>query len=222
MKYFDASFATFYKNLAANNNRDWFLANKADYEKNVKKPFERFVGALIETMAKHDKRIAELVPSQAIFRINRDVRFSKDKTPYKLHSSAVVSAGGKKSERDPGIYVEMGPEKVAIAGGIYMPGKEELADIRAAIAAEPKKWKKAVESPDFVKYWGDVQGEKNKVLPADLKELAKEIPHLYNKQFYYWVELDTKWITSDKLISKIEEHYVAAKPVSQFLAAALS
>ena len=222
MKYFDSSFAAFYKKLAANNNRDWFQANKAEYEKSVKQPFERFVAALIQTMTKHDKRMAELVPSQAIFRINRDVRFSKDKTPYKLHSSAVVSVNGKKSERDPGIYVELGPEKVAIAGGIYMPGKEELADIRAAIAAEPKKWKKAVESAAFVKYWGDIQGEKNKVLPADLKELAQEVPHLYNKQFYYWVELDYKLITSDKLIEKIEEHYIAAKPVSQFLTAALS
>lgn len=219
--YFDPSFFQFYIQLAGNNNRDWFHANKSTYEQTVKKPFEHFVAALIAELAKTDKRYAELTPSQCIFRINRDVRFSKDKTPYKSHSSAVVSIGGKKSERDPGLYVEFGPERVAVAGGIYQPGKEELADIRAAIALRPKEFMKLANDAKFKKMWGEIQGEKNKVLPADLKEAAADCAYLYHKQFYFWAELDPEELFSPKLMKTLMGYYQAALPLSEFLSKAL-
>jgi uncharacterized protein (TIGR02453 family) len=219
--YFDPSFFQFYIQLAGNNNRDWFHANKNTYEQTVKKPFERFVEHLIAELAKEDKRYAELTPGSCIFRINRDVRFSKDKTPYKLHSSAVVSIGGKKSEKDPGLYVEFGPERVAVAGGVYQPGKEELADIRAAIALRPKEFMKLVKDAKFKQKWGDIQGEKNKILPAELKEVAADCPYVYHKQFYFWAELDPEIVLSPKLIKTLIGYYQAGLPLSEFLAKAL-
>ncbi len=216
MKYFAPDFLQFFKDLAANNNRDWFAANKKRYESVVKKPMEIFVGDLIKEMAKHDKKIA-ITPSQAIFRINRDIRFAKDKSPYKLFTSAAISRDGKKADGAPGIYVELGPEKLGIAGGIYMPEKEMLHSIRMAIAKNPKAFMKAATDKEFLKYCGGVQGEKNKMLAPEFKAAAEQCEYIYNKQFYYWTELDAKTIISDKLMKTVLDRYQAAALLNQFL-----
>ena len=221
MTYFTADFLNFYKELAANNNRDWFQANRKRYEVHVKHTMEVFVGDLIAAIAKHDKAVAGIRPGDAMFRINRDIRFSKDKTPYKTYSSAAVSAQGKKADGDAGLYVELGPEKLALAGGVYMPDKEGILDIRDAMAEQPKAFNKALKDPTFSKMWGELQGEKNKVIAPEHKAVAAEIPYIYHKQFYYWTELPTKHITSPRLLDTIMEYYVAAKPISKLLNQAL-
>jgi uncharacterized protein (TIGR02453 family) len=213
MKYFSPDFLQFFKDLAANNNKDWFDVNRKRYESVVKKPMEAFVADALKELYKS----VEVKPGECIFRINRDIRFSKDKTPYKLHTSAVISNTGKKVEEVGGIYVELGPEKLAFAGGAYQPDKDGLMDIRDAIVAKPKEWQKVSNNPDFKKYWGEIQGERNKVLAAEYKSIAAEVPSIANKQFYYWTELDSKLIISDQLMSTVMEHYHAATPVRQFL-----
>jgi uncharacterized protein (TIGR02453 family) len=216
MKYFTPDFFQFYKDLAANNNRDYFQSQKKRYEESVKGPMEIFVGDMIKVIAKHDKKI-NVTPSECIFRINRDIRFSKDKTPYKLYSSAAVSAGGKKSMTDPGIYVELGPEALRMGGGIYMPEKELILSVREAMTKKPKEFMKLLAAPDFKKKWGELQGEKNKIIPAEMREAAEVCPYIYNKQFFYWTELPAKHITSDKLLEVIMEHYTAALPIAKWL-----
>lgn len=220
MKYFNQDYLQFFKDLAANNNRDWFQANKKRYESSVKKPFELFVADLISELKKHDKSI-NIKPSDAIFRINRDIRFSKDKTPYKLNASAVISRDGRKTDGASGVYVELGPEKLALAGGIYMPDKDKLQDIRDGIAKNPKSFMKVLSDKTFVKVWGELQGEKNKILPAEHKKVAEVCPYIYNKQFYFWVELEPKIILTDKLMKTVVDHYLAGKPVGDFLNAQL-
>jgi uncharacterized protein (TIGR02453 family) len=221
MKYFTSEFLDFYKDLAANNNRDWFQSERKRYESFIKKPMEVFVTDLIAAMAKHDKSLVGIRYSDAMFRINRDIRFSKDKTPYKTNSSAAVSASGKKADGEAGLYVELGPEKLALAGGIYMPDKDGLLRIRDAMTKQPKAFMKALEDPTFKKIWGSMQGEKNKIIAAEHKEAADAIPYVYHKQFYFWKELPIKHITSDKLMDVIMEHYIAAKPISKLLNDAL-
>ena len=216
MKYFTQDYLAFFKDLAANNNRDWFQANKKRYETSIKKPFELFVADLIKELKKHDKSI-NITPSDAIFRINRDIRFSKDKTPYKLNASAVISKDGRKTDGASGVYVELGPEKLAMAGGIYMPDKDKLLAIRDGIARNPKAFMKVLSDKTFVKVWGELQGEKNKVLSAEHKKVAETCPYIYHKQFYFWVELDPKMILSDKLVKTVVDHYLAGKPVGDFL-----
>ena len=104
------NFIQFYKDLAANNNRDWFHGNKKRYEQTVKKPFQNFVTSLINAF-KEIEPTTEMTAKQAIFRINRDIRFSKDKTPYKLHASAAISTTNKKDYANPkGIYIEINPD----------------------------------------------------------------------------------------------------------------
>lgn len=215
MKYFAPDFLQFFKELAANNNKEWFDANRKRYETTVKKPMEVFVGDALKELYK-DKKL-EVKPSECIFRINRDIRFAKDKAPYKLFTSAVISAEGKSTHGTGGIYVELGPEKLAFAGGAYQPEKDALLDIREAIAKNPKALMKAVKDKSFAKHWGDIQGERNKVLPAEFKEVVEECPYIANKQLYYWVELDSKIITSDKLMKTVVDYYTAATPVREFL-----
>lgn len=220
MKYFTPEYLNFFKELAANNNRDWFAANRRRYEQYVKEPLHKFIGDLIAELAKEDKRI-QITPSEAIFRINRDIRFAKDKSPYKLYSSAAVNAGGKKDTQNAGLYMELGPEKLAFAGGMYQPEKDTLMMIRDAIAAKPAKFQAALADKSFKKYWGDVLGERNKVLPAEYKKVAEQVPHIYNKQFYYWTELDPQIIVSDKLMKTALDHYAASKSMRDFLEGAL-
>lgn len=216
MKYFTPDFLVFFKELAANNNRDWFHANKSRYETVVKKPMEIFVADVIAEMRKHDKKLV-LKPSEAIFRINKDIRFAKDKSPYKLYTSAGISRDGKKAVGAPGLYVELGPEKLAFAGGAYMPDKEKLEMIRTAIAKKPKALLDLLADKKFKKLWGDLQGERNKILAPEFKKVAADCPYIFNKQFYFWTELDPKIITSDKLMKTLLEHYEAGKAVSAFL-----
>ncbi|MBL7942870.1 MAG: DUF2461 domain-containing protein [Flavobacteriales bacterium] len=220
MKYFTTDFTAFFKDLAANNHRDWFTANKARYEASVKKPFEVFVTDLITALAKKDKSL-KVKPGDCIFRINRDIRFSKDKTPYKLNASAAISAGGRKDMESPGIYVELGPEKMALAGGIYMPSKTSLENIRKAMARQPETFVKLLKAPAFKKNWGDLQGDRNKIIPPALRPVAEKCPYIYNKQFYFWTELSPSLITKPDLIERIVAYYTAGKDVSDFLGKAM-
>ena len=137
MKFFSPDFNQFFKELAANNHKDWFDQNRERYHRNIKEPFELFVTAVIDELKKEDSRL-NVNPKSTIFRINRDIRFSKDKSPYKLNRSAAIAPNGKKSIAQGGIYFEIGPGRVAIGGGAFQPDKEELQSLRDYIVSHPK------------------------------------------------------------------------------------
>lgn len=220
MAWFTNDFNAFFKDLAKNNNKEWFDANRKRYESIVKKPFEAFVGEAIKRIARHDKAIA-IEPKEAIFRINKDIRFSKDKTPYKLETSAIISPAGRKDHSVPGIYFALGPEAVKIYGGCYQPEKDQLEKIRTAIVRDPKGFRKVVEAKPFVSTFGSVQGEANKVLPAEFKEAAKKEPLIANKQFYVGVDRPAKLVADAKLMDVLMDHYLAMCPFNAWLAGAL-
>lgn len=220
MKYFSPDFTAFFKELAANNNREWFSAHRDRYEQSVKAPFTVFVTDLIAALSKKDKGL-RVKPADCIFRINRDIRFSKDKTPYKLNVSAAISAGGRKDTESPGIYVELGPEKFALAGGVYMPSRESLDSIRKAIARQPDTLMKLLNAPAFKKSWGELQGERNKIIPSEFRAAAERCPYLFNKQFYFWKEYAPSHIEKPGLLEKVVAHYEAGRAVGDFLYAPL-
>ena len=182
MAYFSKDFLQFFKELAANNHKEWFDLNRKRYEKEVKKPFSNFVGDLISAVAKDDP-LVNIEPKDAIFRINRDVRFSKDKSPYKIQVSAVVGPGGKKDKTSPGIYVELTPEHVRVYGGVYITDKDQLNDIRTHILENLKEFDGIIHEKGFVKYFGEIRGEQNKIIPKEFKDAAETQPLLFNKQF---------------------------------------
>ncbi len=220
MSHFTKEFQTFFKELEKNNNREWFHANKKRYEAYVKKPFEEFIALMIDKLQAFDPAIV-ITPKDAIFRIHRDVRFSKDKSPYKVQVSAIISKGGRKDMSTPGIYLELNHEKFGIYSGAYMPDKHQLQGIREAIASDTKTFKKLIKAKAFVNKFGNIQGEKNKRIPKEFQEAAEIEPLIANKQFYYVANLDADTIFDPKLPKIITDHYKAAKPLSDFLSEAM-
>lgn len=216
MAFFTQDYLKFFMELAPNNTKEWFDVNRKRYENSVKKPFTDFVQHLIRHFEKHDAQLKDLEPGACIFRINRDIRFSKDKSPYKLFCSAVVAPNGKKSVAVNGIYFEAGPEALRVYGGIYEIDKENLLLLREGIAAHPDEFDRLKNAPDFRRIFGEIIGEKNKILPAELKAAAEKEPLLYNKQWYFMAEFAPEEILSDNLDQLLEECYLAGKPLEAF------
>ena len=217
MAWFTPDFNRFFIELAANNNREWFEAQRKRYEASVKEPFEAFVAAAIGQVSRIDKEV-QLTPKEAIFRIHRDVRFSRDKSPYKLRMSAVVAPEGRKDPNGTGMYFEVGPESVAFYGGQYMPDRERLQQLRQHIAADLGQFKKLRTAKAFVDRFGEIQGERNKVVPKEFKEALAKEPLLANKQFYFVAELPPTTVTDPRLLDLLVEHYKVMRPMCRFLA----
>ncbi|WP_306643476.1 DUF2461 domain-containing protein [Sanyastnella coralliicola] len=216
MSYFSIAYIDFFKDLAANNNRDWFHENKKRYEADVKKPFENFIQAVVDRM-KDEGYETEIAPKDAIFRINRDIRFSKDKSPYKLNRSAICSKYGRKDKSYPGLYLDFGPEKVWIGGGAYFLDKDMLYDVRDHISRNPKKARKVLDNAEFKSHYGEVRGEKNKIIPKEFKPMLEEVPEIANKQFYYMSEHRPDIILTDQILDVVIDHWKASREMEQFL-----
>lgn len=216
MAYLTQEFLTFLKELAANNDRDWFNQHKKRYEEHVKKPFENFVGALIAEMQKLDPNVL-ITPKDAIFRIHRDTRFSKDKSPYKTHVSAIVSRVGRKDRSSPGMYVQISAEDVSVYSGAYEPDKNELQNIREAIASNPGEFEKLINDKNFKAKFGEIRGEKNKRLPKELEAAAAKQPLIANKQFYYFAKFDPEIALKPDLPKILMDCYKAGQPLGDFL-----
>ena len=222
MAYFTKEFNKFFKELTKNNYKEWFHANKKRYEEHVKKPFYAFVADLIEAY-KNEEDIS-LEVKNAVFRINRDIRFSKDKSPYKNHVGAVISKTGRKDMLYPGIYVNLEAGNLMIAGGCYQLDKVNLQKIREHIVRHPDKANKILKGKAFVaKFGGLHDGEKNKIMPKEFKETVKEIPLIANKQYFYECSYDDENILQrDDLVEFIMEHYQAGKEWNRFLIEAMN
>jgi len=216
MAYFTKDYLDFFIELAPNNNKEWFDLNRKRYEQSVKKPFIAFVEHMIAEFQKYDPRYKELDASACIFRINRDIRFAKDKSPYKLFCSAVISPNGKKDTSINGIYFELGPEAVKVYGGVYEADKEDILSIREGIAGNLNEFEKLRSSYEFVDVYGTVQGDKNKLLPADLKAAAAEEELIFNKQWFFMAEFPAEETLSDNLDVLLEKCYLAGKPLETF------
>jgi len=215
-QYFTEAYLHFFMDLAANNHKDWFDQNRSRYQTEVKAAMEVFVGDLISTLKK-DADLGDLKASDCIFRINKDIRFSKDKTPYKLQMSALIVKGGRKQMYDPGLYIELGPEFLNIYTGFYMPEKDQLLKIREKIAANPATFEKIINAKAFKASFGEVRGEKSKILPKELKEVAKLHELIYNKQFYLVHQVDAEKILDSDLLSYVVNHFKSAAEFNRFL-----
>ena len=220
MAYFTVDFIDYFKELSANNNREWFNDNKKRYENSVKKPFNAFVQEMIDQMQADDHRVV-ITPRDAIFRINRDIRFSADKTPYKTHMSAVISAGGKKSKSKPGVYVQFGAEDARIYSGAYELDKTQLYAVRETIAANPDTFAQLLEDKAFKKKFGAVHGAEHKRLPKEFQEAAEKQPLIYKKSFYYFDTLSPEFILKKNLPELVMDYYFAGKPLGEFFANAM-
>lgn len=218
MAYFTRDFLDFFRELKENNDREWFNANKKRFKSNVEKPFLEFIQAAINRFQKYEPSIL-ITPKEAVFRIYRDVRFSKDKSPYKDHMGAVVAPGGRKGDLMGGAYLELNGTGPKLYGGIYKPDKKKLENIRYHIAANQDEFSTLIEDPKFKKIFSEIQGEKNKRLPKEFDEAAEKQPLIFNKSFYFYHQFAPEDILKDDFLDKVEATYVAGRPMAEFLIA---
>jgi len=216
MAFFTQDLLDFFIELAPNNNKDWFDENRKRYEKSVKEPFKDFVNHLIKKLTEIDPAFSEIEAKDCIFRINRDIRFSKEKQPYKLQVSAVVAPEGKKSKAINGVYFEISPEHLRVYGGVYEIEKDDLLNLRIGLTENLEAFKKLYDDPKFVKMYGELKGAKNKILPKEIKEFGEKEPLIFNKQFYFFTEFTPETILFDNLDELIIDCYQVGKPIQDF------
>ena len=209
---------TFLKDLKHNNDREWFLENKPRYE-TARKEFEIFIDALIEEISKFDPSIGHHTGKDCIFRIYRDVRFSKDKSPYKTHMGAHITAAAKRSEihSRAGYYVHIGPGESMLAGGAYMPQGPWLKAIRKEIDYNAGEFKKILKSASFKKYFGEMEGEKLKKAPQGYQPDHPEIELLKFKSFLATNNVSDAEVVHDGFLLHATNAFKALFPFDQFL-----
>jgi uncharacterized protein (TIGR02453 family) len=207
----------FLSGLEKNNNKPWFDAHRKDYE-NAKDDFEQFVTVLHkEIVATLEPEVAGHKPKDAIFRIFRDVRFSKDKTPYKAHFGAYFSRGGRKSP-DAGYYLHIQPGGQSFAaGGMWMPEGPLLKATRQEIDYNFEEFKKILNQPAFKKHFKKLDGEQLKTLPQGYTADNPAIEYLKMKNFTVSTMLADKDVTSKNFTAKVMDLFSLIKPFVDFL-----
>jgi uncharacterized protein (TIGR02453 family) len=213
----------FLKDIAKNNNREWFEKNKSKYLI-VKNSFEDFLEDFHKELLRFDESLGGLNPRKMGFRIYRDVRFSKDKRPYKINMGAGFSANGK-MEQEPGYYIHLEPNnKSFIAGGIYMPEAEQLAKIRQEIDYNTDRFLKIINDKKFKKSFEKGLDDFDK-LKNGPKGFAKDHPHLEllkHKSFivsHYFTDTQVK---DKKFVKNVAEVCKAIIPLNKFLKEAMA
>jgi len=209
----------FFKELKANNNREWFNDNKSRYEE-AKSEFEIFVDALIREISKFDSSIAHHAARDCIFRIYRDVRFSKDKSPYKTHLGAHVTAAAKRSEihSRAGYYIHIEPGgNSMLAGGAYLPKGSWLKAIRQEIHYHSDDLKKILNHKDFKQYFGEIEGEKLKTTPKEYPADHPDIELLKYKSFLASHPCEDKKVLESNFLEHGVKVFRALYPFDSFL-----
>ncbi len=175
-----APILSFLDDLRKHNDKAWFDKNRPAYE-NARDAFERFIDTLIDELRSSD-HLQDLSALDCIFRINRDIRFAKDKSPYKTNLGAMIAPGGRRSTRE-GYYISIEPQgNSLIAGGLYMPSPQQLAKFRQAIDRDASELMKIMRAKAFVEYFGTLEGERLKTAPQGYDRAHPEIKLLQLKQ----------------------------------------
>lgn len=208
---------TFLANLKKNNDRDWFNQNRKDYEL-AKKEFEIFVQAAIDQIAVFEPIMKGLEASSCIFRINRDVRFSNDKSPYKAHFGAFIVKGGRKNgDKYGGYYIHIEPGNNLLAGGAHMPPSPWLAALREKIDEDPKKLLKIINDKEFITYFGKLEGEKLKSAPRGYPADHPYLDLLKYKSYFVMAEVADKDVISHNYLNYVIKVSKAMKPLNDFV-----
>jgi len=218
-KGFPAEGIDFLTQLKKNNNREWFAKHKSEYEDFVRLPMQSLITSLRAPMTKLAPNI-DINPRRNMFRIYRDTRFSKNKTPYKTHVAAVFHLKGH-WQQSAGYYVHIEPGNIYVGGGIYMPDSNQLKLIRSAIAERTDDFRMIVESKIFKKRFRTLEGGKLLRAPLGYSPEHPMIEWLKYKSFYTGVEWKEKECYSSKFIDKIVIVYKDLLPLIRFLNEAL-
>ncbi|MBK6683740.1 MAG: DUF2461 domain-containing protein [Deltaproteobacteria bacterium] len=216
--HFRPALFQFLRELAVNNDRTWFAENKARYEADVKGPLLSFIadfGPHLKKISRH--YVADPRPvGGSLFRIHRDTRFSKDKTPYKTHASAQFRHEAGKDVHAPGYYLHLEPGSVFFGCGLWHPEPEPLQQIRTRIAEDPKAWKKAIGAKAFNPHY-QLQGESLKRPPKGFDPDHPELEAIKRKDFIGVTPFKERDALSSDFLMQVVERAKAGTPLMRFL-----
>jgi len=213
----------FLKALKKNNSKEWFDKNRKTYEA-AKADFAAFVQAVINQFSKKNPEFSSLLAKNCMFRINRDVRFSKDKSPYKTNMGAYFNPGGKKSILA-GYYFHCEPGQAFIGGGLWMPMPPELSKVRQEVDYNYADFKKILANKKFKSMYGDLSRADEYTLTRLPKGYDADNPageYLKLKSFVALSSLKDTDLTSNDLVKKTVAAFEALQPVIQFINHALA
>jgi len=214
-----ASTIKFLKELKKNNNKPWFDKNRKRYEQ-AKADFAGFIQKVIDQHGKKDPSIKALVAKDCMFRINRDVRFSKDKSPYKSNFGASINKGGKKGENSAGYYFHFEPGGSFTGGGIWMPMPDELRKVRQEIDYTFSAFKKIIAAKKFKVVYGDLSKNAEYILSRVPKGYEADNPaaqYLKMKSYVAMVSLTDADLASKDLVKKTVAAFEALQPLIEFI-----
>lgn len=211
---FEKSFS-FLRLLKQNNNRDWYHANKNIYN-DAKLEFEHITEIILHEMVVTDKSLAGLTPKDCIFRIFRDVRFSKDKSPYKTNFGTFLAPGGRKGGYA-GYYLHIEPGVSFVAGGIYMPPSPVLKAVRQDIFEHTEEFKQIVTEAKERHHFEGFFGEKLSGAPRGFPKDFPDIELLKYKSYGLSKSLSDSELTNEQILQKIILDFKCLTPLIQFI-----
>lgn len=209
----------FLKDLKKNNNKPWFDKNRKLYEA-AKANFAAFIQEIIDQHGKKDPTIKGLLAKDCLFRINRDIRFSKDKSPYKPNFGASINKGGRKAWNSAGYYFHLEPGGCFTGGGIYMPDPDTLRKLRQEIDYDLASFKKTVTSKKFKSVYGELDKSPEFLLSRVPKGYEPDNPaaeYLRLKSYIAMVKIDDADLTSKNLVKKTVAAFEALQPLVEFI-----
>lgn len=205
----------FISDLSKNNYREWFQENKTRYQ-NCKENFLQNLEIIIHEVGKFDKSIPGIAPGDCVFRINRDIRFSNNKEPYKTNFGAFIAPGGQNNGKA-GYYIHIEPGNSFLAGGIYMPSSPVLKAIRREVFENYAEFLAIVQQKEFIQHFGGISGDKLKMRPAGFPENFEGMEYLKFKHFTVMKVCSESDLTSEHFIADTVNVFKALFPLNRFL-----
>jgi len=213
---FPAAGLTFLRKLKRNNHREWFLENKQTYEEYVRQPMIELVNALAPEFATFAPEIVA-TPKVSLYRIYRDTRFSKDKSPYKTHVAAGFPHRGLGKNQGAGFYLHITPNEFLIGGGLYSPETEDLAAVRHHIAVHYRRLINILNARPFRRLFTGLSGEQLVRVPRGFPADHAAADFLRRKQFLASRLLPSDTVTTPQFGSIVLETFRTLHPLLQFL-----
>tara|TARA_Y100000816_G_C26064880_1_gene559583 strand:+ start:718 stop:1389 length:672 start_codon:yes stop_codon:yes gene_type:complete len=205
----DSSIFSFLKDLRSNNNRNWFNENKTAF-KNIEYKIKSFASNLFDELNKHDN-----IETYKVFRIYRDIRFSKNKTPYKTNFG--ISFKRKKPDLRGGYYLHLEPNKTFIAAGFWNPNKDDITRIRNEFINDADEFRSIIESKSINSIWGSMRGEVLKSAPRGFSRNETNIDLIKMKQYIFIKEYRDKNLYSDNILVQFSESFKTIRPFFNYM-----
>jgi uncharacterized protein (TIGR02453 family) len=221
---FPPDYFAFFAELRENNNRGWFEENKARFKESVQEPLSSFVEEMAPRLRKISPHfVADPRPNGGtIFRIHRDMRFAKDKRPYKQHGAVQFRHTQAKDAHAPGFYVHIAPDEVMCGGGVWAPGREALRKIREAISAYVDDWTALKSDSGFVDTFGEIRGDRLERPPRGFLRDHIHIEDMKLKSFVAMAHATPKRAMTPDFADDVEKAMTDARPLMRFLCNALN